>query len=63
MKNKVEPFNLINVIQVGLEEATEEFEKVEGSFTSQEQYWACRAGFIEGYEAAKKKYQSKQQEQ
>jgi hypothetical protein len=63
MKNKVEPFNLINVIQVGLEEANEEFEKVEGSFTSQEQYWACRAGFIEGYEAAKKKYQSKQQEQ
>ena len=40
----------------------EEFEKVEGSFTSEEQYWACRAGFIEGYEAAKEKYETKQQE-
>jgi hypothetical protein len=61
--NKVEPFYPLRDKSLEHKEAIEEFEKVEGSFTSEEQYWACRAGFIEGYEAAKEKYETKQQEQ
>ena len=60
--SKVEPFYPLRDKSLEHKEAIEEFEKVEGSFTSEEQYWACRAGFIEGYEAAKEKYETKQQE-
>jgi hypothetical protein len=45
----------------GHEEAVEEFEKIENSFSSEEQYWACRAGFIKVYYISKIKYESKQQ--
>jgi hypothetical protein len=63
MKNKVEPFYPLRDKSLEHKEAIEEFETVEGSFTSEEQYWACRAGFIECYESDKKKYESKLQEQ
>ena len=55
MKNKVEPFYQVHQTEDEHKEAIEEFDKVSGSFTTEEQYWACRAGFIVGYEAAKKK--------
>ena len=61
--SKVEPFYPLRDKSLEHKEAIEEFEKVESSFTSQEQYWACRAGFINGYEIAKEKYKTKQQEQ
>ena len=59
MTNKVESFYQIHQTEGEHTEAIEEFNKVEGSFTTEEQYWACRAGFINGYEIAKKKYESK----
>lgn len=59
MANKVEPFYPVHQTEGEHKEAIEEFNKVEGSFTTEEQYWACRAGFINGYEMAKEKYESK----
>lgn len=55
----VESFYPVHQTEGEHEEAIEEFNKFEGSFTTEEQYWACRAGFINGYEIAKKKYESK----
>lgn len=59
MTNRVEPFYPVHQTESEHTEAIEEFNKEEGSFTTEEQYWACRAGFINGYEIAKKKYKFK----
>ena len=59
MEEKVEPFYPVHQTEGEHEEAIKEFDKVPSSFITEEQYWACRAGFINGYEIAKKKYESK----
>ncbi len=55
MKNKVEPFYKINNADNKHEEAIAEFLKVTHTIEDTEKYWAVRAGFITGYEIAKKK--------
>ncbi len=57
-ETRVAPLPKINIDpNIGHEEAIKEFEKVPGSFTTEGQYWACGAGFINGYEIAMKKFE------
>ncbi len=55
MVNKVEPFYKMHNTEDKHEEAIAEFLKLTHTIEDTEKYWAVRAGFITGYEIAKKK--------